>query len=348
MELRQVIAQFNTAGTLASVVPYGNGHINDTYRVFTKEAESPDYLLQRINHSVFPDVKGLMENMASVTLHMKTQGAPHVATLIPTLQGAWYCQNSQGYWRMMEFLEGAEAFERAQNPAHAWQAGAVLADFHGRLASYPVEQLDIVIPHFHDMAWRMEQFDLALKQAPHDRKSLCRDEIDRVQAIGPEMVQVFGAFGQVSPLRVAHNDTKFNNFLFSSTHQGLCLVDLDTVMPGYVQYDVGDLVRTATVSADEDEPDLAKVRVDLRTYQACIQGYLAGMQKQLKPEEAALLPNAGPYMAFIMGLRFLTDYLSGDTYFKTKHQHHNLDRARCQLHVCHLLKSQELAVRQVI
>lgn len=343
MNPRAIIQNFQVTGILSEIYAFGNGHINDTYRVVNDDPGSPDYVLQRVNDAVFPDVGGLMQNISQVTEHVRKKSGQgeQVLALIPTLEGELFYEDGNGYWRVFEFLSGSHSYEHASTTDMAYEGGLIVGNFLNKLADLPVGKLKITIPDFHNMRFRIKQFEHALKTADKARLDQAKDPIDQVMGHSDMMCEVydFSASGNI-PLRVTHGDTKFNNILFKSSGEGMCLVDLDTVMPGYLYYDIGDAVRTGVVSAAEDEADLEKVQVDISKYKALIKGYIEATKGILTKEEMGYIPKAGPYMAFIMGVRFLTDFLSGDVYYKTKFPSHNLQRARCQLYICELLLSE--------
>ena len=317
--------------------PYGAGHINDTFLVRTNGSEV--YLLQRINHQVYADIAGMMDNIYRVTEHLrhklKTLSDEALTTLqiIPTHNGALFHQDATGsYWRMMTFIHHGVSYEVAPSPALAQEAGRAFGQFQALLSDLPGPPLHEVIPQFHHMDYRLHQFEQALTADPVHRVAHVSDEIEFVRQRAKKMLAWYQpiATGQL-PRRVTHNDTKLNNVLLDpTTHRARCVVDLDTVMPGFVLYDFGDAIRTTANTAAEDEPNLDRVQFSLPYYEAFTRGYLSQALSFLTDAERTHLPFSAHYMTFIMGLRMLTDYLSGDVYYKIHHPEHNRQRARAQ------------------
>ena len=333
MDVLSIVRQFRIEGVPEQAVPFGGGHINDTFKVEMQTPGHPGYLLQRINHEVFPEVAKLMENIRAVTEHLKIKGGEQaVLTIIPANNGELFIRNNDGYWRLFEFIEEGQSLEKAETPEQAYEAAFAFGKFMSNLVDYPVEQLHTTIPDFHDVSKRLIQFRVALREADPERGRKARPHIlfvnENYEPV--EKIWIDASEGEM-PLRVTHNDTKFNNLLFNNEGKAVAVIDLDTVMPGYAFFDVGDALRTGVVTADEDETDLDKVVIDQAKYEAYLKGYLKATESILTEKERASLNHAGAYMAFIMGLRFLTDYLKGDVYYKTKYPEHNLDRAICQL-----------------
>lgn len=331
-----IIRQFQLAGGRPFTHrPYGGGHINDTYLV--SDGATHQYLLQRINHRVYTDVVGLMNNIRRVTEHLRRQ-PPTSATLttlrvITTRDGSLFYQDAVGnYWRVLTFIRDSIAYDVANSPTQAQEAGRAFGQFLARLRDLPEPPLHETIPVFHHMKSRLDNFTHARQTDVAQRAGLVPDEITFVRHRADEMLALHDRVerGQI-PRRVTHNDTKLNNVLLDPlTHQARCVVDLDTVMPGTVVYDFGDAVRTIASTAPEDEADLEKVQLRLPYYEAFARGYLSETRVFLTDQETKQLPFAGRYMTFMMGLRFLTDYLAGDVYYKTQHSEHNVQRARAQ------------------
>jgi aminoglycoside phosphotransferase (APT) family kinase protein len=253
---------------------------------------------------------------------------------IATRAGAsCHSDESGAVWRASVFIEGALSVDVPESPAQAAEAARAFGAFAAQLAELDPATLAESIPHFHDFAWRVDALERAVAADEHGRARAATVDIEAARRLARDVERALAREGAASlPLRVVHNDCKLNNVLFDArTGEGLCVIDLDTVMPGSVLADFGDLARTAACAAPEDEPDLARVRVDARLYEALVQGYLAGTGTLLTPVEIALLPLAGPLIALETGIRFLTDHLSGDVYFRIHRPGHNLDRARVQL-----------------
>lgn len=347
-DLQAILKNFSTEGTVTSALPYGSGHINDTYKVETAETSCHNYILQRINHKIFKNVPGLMDNIARVTRHIRTklENTPGAdpdrqgLTLIPATDGKSYYQDPDGnFWRMYIFIEDNRSYDIVDTPEKAYEGGRMFGKFQSMIADLPGGPLHETIPNFHNIDMRLETLRQTIAKDPAGRASLVTAEAEFVFARAEEMGTILhlGQKGLI-PLRITHNDTKFNNVLLDSNDKGLCVIDLDTVMPGYVHYDFGDSIRTSTNTGAEDDPDLSRVEMDIRLFEAYTQGFLEETRSTLTPTELDHLALAGKLLPYMIGVRFLTDYVDGDNYFKIKHEHHNLQRARAQFK---LLQSQE-------
>ncbi len=338
--LKNICKQFNFEGTFSKAYPYGSGHINDTFKVETLEENQHNYILQRVNHLVFKDVPGLMENVVRVTNHIrkkleKIEGANpdrEVLTVIHTNEGNPYYKDPEGgFWRMYIFIQDNKSYDLVDSPEKAYEGGRMFGRFQAMLADLPGKPLNETIPNFHNIAMRLDTFEDILIKDPAGRASQITEEIEFVRERAEEMKTILklGREGLI-PQRITHNDTKFNNVLLDQNDKGLCVIDLDTVMPGYVHYDFGDSIRTSTNTAAEDEKDLSKVEMDIRLFEAYTKGFLEQTRGTLNQVEIDHLPFAGKLFPFIIGLRFLTDHVDGDNYFKIHHEGHNLQRARAQ------------------
>lgn len=338
----EVLAQYPMQGKVGEAVPFGNGHINDTYVIpYTYENGAKSrILLQRINTHIFRNPQGLMKNLAAVAAFMKEKvilagGDPlrETLTLIPASNGEDYVRDSQGnYWRQLLHVDDTITYEQIPNEDVFNQAAQAFGTFQRRLADYPAHTLIETIPNFHYTPARYNAFLSALKDDAYGRAPSARPEIDFVlahqkdTAVLTDMMQA----GQL-PLRVTHNDTKLNNVLFDRlTGKSLCVIDLDTVMPGLSLYDFGDAIRFGASTAAEDETDLDKVTLSLSYYNAFAQGFMQTAGDILTDEEKRMMPMGAKVITLECGIRFLTDYLQGDTYFKIHRPHHNLERARTQ------------------
>ena len=312
---------------------YGSGHINETYLVVTGSGRR--YILQKINHAIFQDVPALMANIARVTRHLrKADPRPrHVLTLVPTLTGEDFLHEpGAGYFRVYDFLEDSLCLDRAESPADFAASAQAFGHFQRMLAGFDAAALSETIPRFHDTPNRFRLLRQAIQQDALGRLKTCRREADFALGLEAEAarMQDMGRRGQL-PLRVTHNDTKLNNVLLdAATRQPLCVIDLDTVMPGLAGNDFGDSIRFGASTAAEDEPDLDKVTLSLPLYQAYTAAYLAACGQGLTPLERETLPLGAKLMTLECGVRFLTDYLQGDTYFRVHRPGHNLDRCRTQ------------------
>lgn len=332
-KIAQVLSQF---GVQAEAQPYGNGHINHTYVVNSK----PRYILQRINKDVFQNPTDVMENIAAVTEHLQKKlkavgGDPirETLTLIPTLDGQkWYIDEDGDFWRMYLFIEDSLALDRAEDAKTFATSAHAFGRFQKMLADFPAEELHEVIPKFHNTANRLLQFKEALQKDTAGRAASVQPEIDFVLSHAHLVSVVTDALADGSvPLRVTHNDTKLNNVLLDAkTMDAVCVIDLDTVMPGSLLYDFGDSLRFGASTGAEDETDLSKIEFDLTYFKAFAKAYLEELGDVMTARERELLPFSALLLTLECGIRFLTDYLNGDTYFRIHREHHNLDRARTQ------------------
>ena len=355
-----VASEFSFGGKIVSAGPYGSGHINDTFLTLVEIAgQQRRFILQRINHQVFKQPDLLMENVARVCAHahakLRAAGTNdahrRALRLIPTHQGkAWHIDPSGNRWRCYDFIEGATGHDVVRSPAQAEAAAKAFGAFQSLLADLPGDRLHETIPDFHHTPSRFARFQAALAKDTHGRAASVGPEIAFALARASEVSVVVDALRDGSlPERVTHNDTKLNNVLLDDvTQEGVCVIDLDTVMPGSALYDFGDLVRTSTSPAAEDETDLSQVRVQLPMFEALVRGYLASARGFLTPREKDLLPFAGKLITFEIGLRFLTDWLEGDTYFKIKRPAHNLDRCRTQFKLVASIEEQLPAMREIV
>lgn len=335
-----VLQEYGLHPERCSFQQLGEGHIHRTILVDTGGQTPLPVVFQKINTSVFPDVDALMHNMEVVTGHMAGQwnhnndrNSTGQLRLISTLDNALYSQDEQNnYWRATWFLQGKLTFHRAPNAPIAQVGGYTVGDFMCRLSDLDPDSVAETIPRFHDLDYRLEQLDAACREPLEARWSKASELVGKVKAWRDEVLSLWrDAEEKGFPRRLVHNDTKFNNLLFSSSLQDAILIDLDTVMPGYAFYDFGDALRTCASTKPEDEENPESIRINKTIYEAFSRGYLEAAGDELTGAERESLPRAPGAFAFLMGVRFLMDYLQGDTYFATAHQEHNLQRARAQL-----------------
>ena len=355
-----VASAFKFGGKIVSAAPYGSGHINDTFLTLIEiDGKHQRFILQRINHEVFKQPDLLMENVARVCAHahakLSIAGKPdahrRALRLIPTIQAkAWHIDSSGNRWRCYDFIEGASGHDVVRSPAQAEAAAKAFGAFQSLLADLPGDRLHETIPDFHHTPSRFARFQAALAKDSHGRAATAGPEITFALARASEVSVVVDALRDGTlPERVTHNDTKLNNVLLDDvTQEGVCVIDLDTVMPGSALYDFGDLVRTSTSPAAEDETDLSQIRMQLPMFEALVRGYLESARGFLTPREKELLPFAGKLITFEIGLRFLTDWLEGDTYFKIKRPRHNLDRCRTQFKLVSSIEEQLPAMGEIV
>lgn len=337
-KLENIFKQFQHNGEFDSFVELASGHINDTYLIKTKK--KPFFVLQRINHGVFKDVPGLIENKVAISHHIqeklkdlsKKKQKRRVLAFAKTNLGASYLKDEEGnYWNLMYFIDDSVTFETVNNEEIAYEGGRLLGQFLTLTSDFDASKLVEVIPKFHDMSFRYSQFEEALKIASNERLENAKVQIQLIKDLKAEMhiIQGLKESGAIN-IRVTHNDTKISNVLFNKKNKGLCVIDTDTVMPGIVHYDFGDAIRTICNTAAEDETNLDLVEFKIEYYKAYTKGFLKKMGPFLSPIELKYLPLGAKTMIFIMALRFLTDYLNGDVYYKTKYPEHNFDRAKNQ------------------
>lgn len=341
-ETDNAIAQFAIDGRLIQKGPYGNGHINDTFLlVFEQEdCSRRRYILQRMNHSIFKNPAQLMENVVNVTEYLRgvilSQGGdPDRETLnvVKTHDGqSYYKDQEQNYWRIFLYVERTVCLEKVESPKDFYDSAVAFGNFQRMLSGFPVGKLYETIPDFHNTPSRFRDFQKAVQEDKMGRAALAADEIAFALARGQEAAILTDllANGEL-PLRVTHNDTKLNNILFDEdTREALCIIDLDTVMPGLSHYDFGDSIRFGASTGAEDETDLGKIALDLDLFEAFTKGFLEGCGGSLTPKEIEMLPMGAKLMTYECGIRFLADFLEGDVYFKIHRKNHNLDRARTQ------------------
>jgi len=357
-DIKQITSHFRIEGSYKTGAPYGSGHINDTFKIETNESDKHDYILQRVNHLVFKDVPGLMENVQRVTTHIrkklfKVAGSDpdrEVLTVIPTIDDSSYYKDPSGnFWRMYIFIWDNKSYNVVDTPEQAFEGGNMFGRFQAMLADLPGKPLNDTIPNFHNIEWRLETFFTSLEKNPVGRAELVENEILFVKSRAEEMKTILnlGREGKI-PSRITHNDTKFNNVLLDQNDKGLCVIDLDTVMPGYVHYDFGDSIRTTTNTGAEDDPNLDNIEMDIALFEAYAKGFLAETQETLNQTELDYLAFSGKLFPFIIGLRFLTDYVDGDHYFKIHHEHHNLQRTRAQFKLLTSMERQFPKMQKII
>lgn len=338
----KLFGRFLVNGNFKSAKPSGCGHINDTYEIMIKTPEGIEkrYILQRINHNVFKDPEKLMQNVENITKYLRKTitelgGDPERETLnlIPADNGKYYIKDENGnYWRVYKFIENAKTYETVEKPEHFYNSGKAFGKFQRLLSDFPAETLHETIPDFHNTKKRFEAFVDVLNQDRFNRASNVKPEIDFVLSREKEASLLVDMQEQgVLPLRVTHNDTKFNNVMIDDlTGQAICILDLDTVMPGLSLYDFGDSIRFGANPAAEDEKDLSKVWMELSLYKEFAKGYLEEASSSLTPAEIDNLAMSAKIITLECGMRFLTDYLNGDSYFKTGYPGQNIDRCRTQ------------------
>ncbi len=320
---------FAIKGEVISCEPYGEGHINRTLLVVTDSGRR--YILQQMNTNIFPDSDGLMKNITGVTEHLRARGI-ETLEVIPTTDGKSYYKGEECF-RMYAFIENTVTYQKVTDAKVFYNSGKAFGEFQNYLAEYDASGLTEVIPRFHDTPKRFRDFLQALEKDAFDRAKDCQPEIDFLLKNKDTYSLVIDGLKDGSiPLRVTHNDTKLNNILMDDkTNQARAVIDLDTIMPGSMLYDFGDSIRFGASTAAEDEQNLDKVHFSIELFKAYAEGYCSAVKDSITKKEAELLPYGAYLMTVECGMRFLADYLSGDTYFATKYQGHNLVRCRTQL-----------------
>ncbi|MFA6083176.1 phosphotransferase enzyme family protein [Mucilaginibacter sp.] len=350
-----IISHFDIKGSIVKIQPFGSGHINDTFRLQNADAARPDYLLQRINHQVFKNVPALMENILRITEHLKAKLPANraefeVITVVKLQNGNSYHQDENGnYWRVYHFLKDTKSYDLLTNQQQAYEGGKAFGKFQLMLTDLDAGLLHDTIPGFHDMELRLNQLKEALLSNKAHRAAAIQPELDFVNQRAHSMCEILrlGNTGKL-PLRITHNDTKFNNVLLDKNDHAKCVIDLDTVMPGYVAYDFGDAIRTIINTAAEDEADLHKIDLDIQLFEAYTKGYLEQAGKFLTPIEVDSLLMGVLMLPFIQAVRFLTDHINGDIYFKIHHPGHNLQRARAQMQLINKLEENQGSLKAII
>jgi len=351
-----IAQQFALPGIIKSIEPYGDGHINDTYLVKLRSGYQ-DFMLQRINDKVFQDIPVLMSNIDKVIKHINAYYKKHQIVvnseclkLVYTKQNHAYYQSKSGYFRMYEYIPDTMTFETAPSLKHLEAAGKAIGQFQKMLADFDAKQLSETIPLFHDTPSRVEALIKAIAVAQPQRFEKARDIITLALERQPYAARVTDAIakGEV-PIRVTHNDTKIDNILFKADlAEAICLVDLDTVMPGSALYDFGDAVRSGCTTQAEDAADLETVKIDIRKFKYLTQGYLSVIKDELTPKEIELLPFSPILLTYELAVRFLTDYLLGDVYFKIDYEEHNLVRAQNQFQLMKSMESKLTSMQRTV
>jgi len=359
-ELEAIGAAFQIPGRFASAWPVKFGHIHDTFEASYREGETRRrYVHQRLNDRVFRDLPALMDNLVRVTSHqwelLRSEGADDAERRCLRLVSArdgrpFHVSADGGTWRTFRFLEGARSRDTIEEPGQAYQVARAFGRFAAALRDLPPPPLAITIPGFHDLGARFATFEEALAADSHGRAASLSAEIDGAAAGFQDLERLLaeGGFAEL-PRRIAHNDCKVNNVMLDDfSGEGLCVIDLDTVMEGTVLCDFGELVRTGTSRSPEDEVDLDSIRFEVELFRAATHGYLAGAATLLGEEEIGVLPLAGPVMALENAIRFLTDHLCGDVYFRVHRKGHNLDRFRAQLRLVELMGERRAEMREIV
>ncbi len=336
-DLKLISNHFSITGDVNKITPFGEGLINHSYRIQLKD-NTKEYVLQKINHHIFKDVELLQSNIKRITDHIRHKlmeaGASDIdrktLTVIPTTDGKLYYFDGENYWRMTLLIPDSTTFE-AVTPEYAYYAGKAFGQFQSMLADIPGEPLGETIPNFHNMEIRLESFRVAVKSNVAGRLVEVTDLVAEIEKRADEMCQCERLFREGKlPKRINHCDTKVNNMLFDAEGNVLCVIDLDTAMPGFVMSDFGDFMRTAGNTGKEDDQDLDKVNFNMEIFKSYTKGYLESAKNFLTPLEIELLPFGARLLTYMQLTRFLADYLNGDTYYKINSPLHNLQRSKAQ------------------
>jgi Ser/Thr protein kinase RdoA (MazF antagonist) len=339
--IREVGRQYDLPGEMAGVTQCTNGHINETYRVqysSPSQGGNREFIFQKINTYVFREPVRVMRNIKEISLYMKSRKTGSdcdIITFLDNRDGENYTVVKEGFWRVCHYVDNSVTFETAEDLKVLRSAGYAFGRFQYLLSGFPMERLSETIPDFHHTGKRMQAFFEAVEQDPAGRSGQVQPEISffRQHRDTAEKLSAMLDAGQL-PLRVTHNDTKYNNILMDAiTHEPLCVIDLDTVMPGLSMYDFGDAVRFAANKAVEDEIDLEKVGMDMDKYEAFTEGFMRAAREFLTPAEVEHMALGAIVITLELASRFMADYLNGDKYFRIHRPEHNADRARCQIHL---------------
>jgi len=358
IRIYNLIASFKIDADIASVVSFGSGHINDTYRIKNSDPNGVDYLLQRVNHHVFKDVPVLMQNLLYVTEHLKEKLAEvsgsdlekEVMTIVETRDGKPYFKDDDGnYWRVFHFLKDTRSYDQVTTTQQAYEGGKAFGRFQALLADLAPELIKDTIPDFHNVESRLLKFEKAVEADKVGRLHKVLPEVEFIRERVDEMSEILllGRAGKL-PLRIVHNDTKFNNVLLDGDDHAQCVIDLDTVMPGYVAYDFGDSIRTIANTASEDELNIELIDINISLFESYTKGYLKEAVHFLTEAELDSLLKGVLLLPYTQTVRFLTDYLEGDHYYKIQSPDHNLQRTRAQRTLVKKLEENRDKLGQII
>jgi Ser/Thr protein kinase RdoA (MazF antagonist) len=354
--LREIFGEFVTDGRFLKGYPFGSGHIHDTYLI---ETDGPDnYILQKLNNTVFRRIPEMQENIERVTGHirdklLKIDGSDLKRACLNFLKDksgkTWITDNTGAYWRLSIFIRDHRSYDLIDSPEKAFEGGRAIGRFQAMVADLPGEPLHESIPDFHHAGKRIETFFAAINADRVGRVKGVREEIDFLSERAEKM-KVILKLGRENkiPLRITHNDTKFNNILLDNNDKALCLIDLDTVMPGYVMYDFGDAIRTGANTASEDETDISRIKINMELYKSFAAGYLSEAVAILNKTELEYLAFGPLLLTYTQTVRFLTDYIDGDRYYKIHHEKHNLQRTRAQLQLLRSMEEHYGEMKQIV
>ena len=353
-KLQQVVSQFNVQGTVVDVRPLGNGLINTTYKVET-EGDAPNYVLQNVNNAIFPDVEMLMDNIVTVTNHIRAKYEAagmadverRVLRFVPAKDGKYFHFDGEKYWRVMVFIPDTVS-QTAVTPESSYIVGETFGNFQAMLADVPTE-LGETIKDFHNMEFRLQQLREAVAENKAGRLAEVQWLVDELEARAEEMCkgERLHREGKLAK-RICHCDTKVDNILFDAEGNVLCVIDLDTVMPNFIFSDFGDFLRSAANTGREDDKDLDNVNFNMDIFKAFAEGYLKSAKVFLTPLEIENLPYAAALFPYMQTVRFLADYINGDTYYKTQYPEHNLVRSKAQFKLLQSVEAHQAEMQAFI
>jgi hypothetical protein len=357
-QVSKIADQFKLGGKVADISAFGSGHIHQTYYIKTESEQDDDYIIQLLNTNVFRDPDAVVQNISLVTSHildkLRREGEKdlkrRVLHPVDTIDGKLkYIDSENQVWRCFIYIPDHKSFDRAINEHQVFEGGKAFGKFLSDLSDLPVSQIKDTIPDFHNLDWRIQQFNDALSNGILSRISETESEINMLKKRQEEMriIRKLGSEGKI-PLRIVHHDTKINNVLYTPDEQALCVIDLDTVMPGYVHDDFGDAIRTFTNTGEEDDDDLNNVSMNIRYFAAFTEGFLGVAGQMLNASEKEYLALSARVMTYMQVLRFLTDYLNGDTYYRIHHPGHNLQRARAQMKLLLSMEEQYGEMKRIV
>ena len=344
--LKNIFSQFNVASSFKGFQIFSSGHINDTYLIITDT--KPYFVMQKINSFVFKEAAAVIDNKFKITNYLKDKKQTTLQYITTKNNKNYLIDEDGNFWNLCLFIENSETFLHVNSTKIALEAGKATGSFLVSVNDFS-EQLNEVLPNFHNMTFRFSQFNKALIKASPERKKQAKEWIDFVLNNKEEMCALDYAIADNKiPLRVTHNDTKISNILFDENQNAICLIDLDTVMLGAVHFDYGDAVRTICNTVNEDETDISKIKFDFDYFKSYTQGFIETIKNSLNKNEVDFLPISPQIITFIIGLRFLTDFLNNDVYYQTKYDNHNLDRAKNQLTLVKEIKKCQNKITQFI
>lgn len=345
-KLKDIVFEFDIFDKILNVSPLGEGLINDTFKVFVEGSDEPRYVLQRINNTIFQDVDMLMDNINKVTNHIRAK-RKNILKFLKTKSGKPYHFDGEKYWRLMLYVPESITYQ-AVNPEYSYIAGKSFGEFEALLSDMK-EPLGEIIPDFHNIEFRLKQLREAVAEDRVGRVKEVKYYLDEIEKKAEKMTLGERLFKEGKlPKRVCHCDTKVNNMLFDKEGNVLCIIDLDTVMPSFVFSDYGDFLRTAANTGAEDDPNLDNIDFDMTIFEAFTRGYLEGTKDFLLPVEKDNLPYAALLFPYMQSVRFLTDYINGDTYYKIKYPEHNFVRAKAQWKLFEAAEGKEEEMRKVV